>query len=275
LHRNPFAASALALVLAAACGAAARAAELPHPAHVVVIIEENRSYGQVIGSPSAPYINELAKQGALFTDAHGITHPSLPNYFALFAGETNLNGDGCPATGLPKTANLASELIAAHRTFTGYSESLPEEGFSGCWAGTYARKHAPWVQFANVPKHDNLPLAALHGWDALPDVAYVIPNVDDDMHDGTLQEGDVWLHAHVASLVRWAAAHDTLLVLTWDEGFDPANHIVTLFLGPMVRAGSYGEHVTHYRVLRTIETLEGVQPTGKAAAVDPIADCWR
>jgi acid phosphatase len=270
-----FAASAVVLALAA-ISPPARAVDHPQrPAHVIVVVEENHSFGQIIGSPSAPFINDLAKRGALFTDAHGVTHPSLPNYFALFAGETNVNGDGCPAKGLPTTANLASELLAAHLTFVGYSESLPSEGFSGCWAGTYARKHAPWVQFSNVPARDNRPLGALRSFDTLPDVAYVIPNIDDDMHDGTVAQGDAWLRTHIGPLVHWAASHDALLVVTWDEGFDPANHIVTLFAGPMVRPGTYGEHVTHFRVLRTIETLEGLQPTGKAADVAPIEDCWR
>jgi hypothetical protein len=281
LHATTFARAAATLgalacaLVAATGGAGAVAAELPHPAHVVVIVEENHSFAQVIGSADAPYINGLVRRGALFTDAHGVTHPSLPNYFALFAGLTNANGDGCPASGISRAApNIASELIAAHRSFAAYSESLPAQGFAGCAAGTYARKHAPWVHFGNVPVEDGRPLTALRSYRDLPDVAYVIPNVDDDMHDGSVAQGDAWLRAHLDPLLRWASLHDTLVILTWDEGFDPANHIATVFVGPMVRPGTYAERLTHYRVLRTIEALEGLAPTGHAADTQPVADCW-
>jgi hypothetical protein len=263
------------VALAAAPASVARAA-LPRPAHIVVIVEENRSFDQIVGVRAAPYINRLIRAGALFVDAHGVTHPSLPNYFALFAGLTNGNGDGCPATGISSEApNVASELIAAHRSFAAYSESLPSTGFDGCAAGTYARKHAPWVHFKNVPASDSLPLSKLPAFDRLPDVAYVVPNVDDDMHDRGVADGDAWLRAHAEPLVAWAQAHDALLILTWDEGFDASNHVATLFVGPMIRSGRYTEHVTHYRVLRTIEALEGLAPTGHAADVSPIADVWR
>ncbi|MDQ1391006.1 MAG: phosphatidylinositol-3-phosphatase, partial [Acidobacteriaceae bacterium] len=85
---------------------------LPLPAHVVVVIEENHGYSQVIGSPQAPYINTLASQGALFTNSRAITHPSQPNYLALFSGSTHgIIDDSCPH--MFSSANLGSELIAA------------------------------------------------------------------------------------------------------------------------------------------------------------------
>src|SRR5712692_3823287 len=55
-------------------------ATLPHFDHIVIAIEENHAYSQIIGSGDAPYINSLASQGALFTDSHAIQHPSDPNY---------------------------------------------------------------------------------------------------------------------------------------------------------------------------------------------------
>jgi acid phosphatase len=256
--------------------AARTSASLPRPAHVVVIIEENKTLAQILGSGSAPYLNELVRQGALFTASHGVGHPSLPNYFALFAGLTNDNGDGCPATGISKTApNLGSELLAAGQSFTGYAEGLPAPGFMGCWSGEYARKHAPWVQFSNVPRSDSLPLDSLRSFDQLPTVAFIVPDLDDDMHDGSIKEGDDWFVNHVRPLLAWAKSHDTLVIVTWDEGFDQSNSIPTIFAGPMVKAGRYAEPVTHYRVLRTIEALYGLEPTGRAADVAPISDTWR
>jgi len=74
-------------------------AQVPTPAHVVVVIEENHGYSQIIGSPQAPYINTLATQGALFTKSYALTHPSQPNYLGLFSGSTQgITDDSCPHT---------------------------------------------------------------------------------------------------------------------------------------------------------------------------------
>jgi hypothetical protein len=271
---------AMSVVVCAALGliaAAPAAAALPRPQHVVIIVEENKTLAQVVEGGSAPFITRLATRGALFTNAHGVMHPSLPNYLALFAGVTNTNGDGCPALGVSPTApNLASELLAANFSFAGYAEHLPEPGSQACSAGSYARKHAPWVAFSNVPSRDNLPMTALPAsYDALPTVSMLIPDVDDDMHDGTIEEGDDWLRTHVASLLQWADTHDTLVILTWDEGFDDENSIPTIFYGPMVKPGRYAERIDHYNTLRTLEDLYGLALTGRAASARPIADCWR
>ena len=64
----------------------AAAKKLPRPAHVIIVMEENHSYADIIGSQQAPYINGLAQSGALFTDSHAVTHPSQPNYLELFSG---------------------------------------------------------------------------------------------------------------------------------------------------------------------------------------------
>jgi hypothetical protein len=267
--------AALAALLAFA-GSAAAAPSLPRPAHVVVVVEENRTLAQVVESGNAPYLTAVARGGALFTHAYGVTHPSQPDYFALFAGLTNVNGDGCPASGIPANApNIASELLAAHLTFAAYSEALPSAGFMGCWAGTYAQKHAPWTHFTNVPQQLHRPLTALTSFDGLPTVTFIVPDVQDDMHSGTVKEGDDWAAKHLGPLLAWAAQHDTLVVFTWDEGYDDLNSIPTMFVGPMIRAGRYTERIDHYRVLRTLEDLYALRPTGKAATAAPITGIWK
>src|SRR5438045_2717600 len=60
----------------------------PGPDHVVIAVLENRSFSRIIGSPEAPYINGLIAQGTLLTESYGVTHPSPPNYLALFSGST-------------------------------------------------------------------------------------------------------------------------------------------------------------------------------------------
>lgn len=248
----------------------------PRPAHTVIVIEENHTPAQVLGSGNAPGLAALANHGANFTDAHGVTHPSLPNYFALFAGLTNTNGDGCPAVGVPADApNIASELLAGGMTFSAYSEALPKPAFTGCWAGPYARKHAPWVHFRNVPQTLHQPLSALRNFDALATLTFIVPDVDDDMHDGTVAAADAWAQKHLGPLLVWAQAHDTLVIFTWDEGYDEGNSIPTFFVGPMVKPGRYADRVDHYRVLRTLEEMYGLAPTGKAALVQPLIGWWK
>src|SRR5437763_17138020 len=87
---------------------------VPRPDHVVIVIEENHSYSQIIGSSAAPYINSLAAQGALFTQSYAITHPSQPNYLHFFSGSAQgVTDDTCPPPGSPySAANLGGELIA-------------------------------------------------------------------------------------------------------------------------------------------------------------------
>ena len=260
---------------------------LPRPDHIVVVIEENHSYSQIIDSPHAPYINELAAKGALLTQSFGITHPSQPNYLALFSGSTqNINDNSCPHTFT--TPNLGHALLAAGLTFAGYSEDLPEAGSLICKDGSYARKHNPWANWQNsqangLPAEINLPLTSFPAdYRALPTVSIVVPNQVNDMHHGkdpeTIQTGDRWLRDHLEGYVRWAEQYNSLLIVTWDEDNDNAkenNRIVTLFIGPMVKAGRYDQHITHYNVLRTVEDLYGLSHSGASADAAPITEIWK
>ena len=248
------------------------------PAHVVIVVEENKEYSDIAGNVrQAPYLNQLIAHGALFTRSYGVAHPSQPNYLAMFAGVTDTNGDGCPPAGIDASApNLATELAAAHRTFTGYSEDLPAPGFRGCWSGEYGRKHVPWADFSNVPDSENQPFSAFPAYDRLPAVSFVIPNMLDDMHSASIARGDAWLREHLGPLVTWAMKNDTLIVVTWDESDDAVdNHIPTIFLGPMVKAGRYSDPITHYSLLRTIEQMYGLGHAGAAASAAPITGVWK
>ncbi|HEY4442039.1 MAG TPA: alkaline phosphatase family protein [Candidatus Elarobacter sp.] len=253
---------------------------MPHPKHILVIVEENKSYDDIIGdTKDAPYLNGLAAQGALFTQSFGIAHPSQPNYFALYAGVTTRVGDACNVTDIPADApNLGADLLAAHHTFVAYAESLPQPGFRGCSAGQYARKHAPWTHFTNVPDSAIQPFTAFPAHDParLPDVAFVIPNELDDMHSASIARGDAWLKTNLGPLIARAAEDDLVVVITWDESSEAlSNHIPTIFTGARVKRGRFGETITHYDVLRTIEDLERIGHDGHAATALPIVDVWR
>jgi hypothetical protein len=248
---------------------------LPRPAHIVVVMMENHSYSDIVGNGSAPYINSLASSGALFTRSFAVTHPSQPNYLALFSGSTQgVSGDACPNS--IDASNLGSQLLSSGRTFTGYSEDLPQAGFTGCSSGSYARKHVPWVNFSSLPASTNQPLSAFpSSYGALPNVSFVIPNLDNDMHDGTVAQGDGWLRQNLSGYAQWARNNNSLLIVTWDEDDDSQNNqIPTIFYGAQVKAGSYSDPLTHYRVLHTIESLEGLPALGAAADTQPITDTW-
>ena len=257
-------------------GTTALAQSLPRPEHVVVVIEENHAYSQIIGSPQAPYMNTLASEGASFTQSYAITHPSEPNYLALFSGATHgITNDSCPHSFT--AANLGSELLADGRSFTGFSEGLPAAGSEACSSGEYARKHSPWTDFSNVPSKDNQPFSKFPGdFATLPTISWVIPNLEDDMHDGTIQKADSWLQAHLQAYVTWAKKNNSLLIVTWDEDDNTStNKIPTIFVGPMVKPGKYGAKITHYNVLRTLEAMYGLPCAGNSASVATITGVWQ
>lgn len=271
-------ASAGAACVCCAAGPLNAAPPIPTPDHVVIVMEENHGYSEIIGSSSAPYINSLAAQGALFTDSFAIEHPSQPNYLDLFSGSNQgVTDDSCPHSFTTK--NEGKQLLSAGYTFAGYSEDLPAKGSEVCISGDYARKHAPWTNFQDLPARINLPFTSFQKDIRklrLPTVSWVIPNLQHDMHDGTIQQADTWLQDNISAYVIWAESHNSLLIVTWDEddrGED--NHIPTIFVGPMVKPGQYDEQINHYTVLRTVEAMYGLKPLANAKTVQPIKDVWQ
>jgi acid phosphatase len=249
---------------------------VPEPAHTVVVVMENHSYADIIGNPDAPFINDLARRGALFTRSYAITHPSEPNYLALFSGSTQgVSDDGCPYRFT--APNLAADLIRAGKPFAGYAEDLPGPGSPVCSAGDYARKHVPWADFGNVPGSVSLPFTSFPAaaFARLPSVSFVIPDLCHDMHDCSVAAGDAWLRGNIGPYADWATRHDSLLILTWDEDDgSQANHITTIFAGQKVRPGRYAEPTTHYTVLATIEAAYMLPRDARAAAAAPITNIW-
>ncbi len=110
----------------------------------------------------------------------------------------------------------------------------------------------------------------------LPAVSFVVPNLDDDSHDGTVDASDQWLEDHFAGYVQWAKTHNSLLIVTYDEGdlSDATNHSITIFSGAKVTTGQYSNTINHYNVLRTIEDAYGLSPLANAASAAPIDYIW-
>lgn len=266
---------------------------IPTPRKIVIVIEENHAHSRIIGNADAPYINRLATEGALFTQSYAVTHPSQPNYIALFSGSTQgvINNSAWPHE-VFTAPNLGSKLLAAGRTFVGYSDGLPEVGSDVENAGNetdgyYRRKHNPWVnwQDATVPTPPNkLPPSVNRpftdfptDFSQLPDLCIVVPNQKHDMHDGTVAEGDAWLERNLGPYIEWAKTNDSLFILTFDEddGLE-FNRIPTVFVGPMVVPGQYNVAINHYNVLRTLEAMHGLGRDGATLIAAPIAGTmWR
>src|SRR4051794_14104945 len=139
-----------------ACGArsgqqptAAGGRPFPHPAHVAVFVLENRSYEQVIGSANAPYINGLARGGALATSYYAIAHPSLPNYIALTGGSVfgiKRDCSACEVTG----RNIVGQLDATGRTWKAYFEDLDSNRRPGPITQRYNPYYNPFVFYETV-----------------------------------------------------------------------------------------------------------------------------
>jgi acid phosphatase len=217
-------------------------ADLPRYDHVVIVVEENKHYEEIIGKSSAPYINTLKAEGANFTRMFGEEHFSQGNYFWLFSGSNQTVGfrDVIPtAKNNPnypfKTANLGAALIRKGLSFKGYAEDLPAIGSTvesvknNKGVMIYGRKHVPWISFSNVPNgstvatSSNLRFADFPTparFATLPTVAFVIPNLENDMHNGkpgdSIPRGDRWLKKNLDPYYQWAKKNNSLLIVTWD-----------------------------------------------------------
>ncbi|BDH03950.1 alkaline phosphatase family protein [Streptomyces seoulensis] len=288
VHRRGRAALASALALAAAAAGlwsglggsspAQAAAAVPTPDHTVVVVFENHAYSQVIGSSSAPYINSLRTGGASLTESYAETHPSQPNYFALFSGSTQgITDDSCYTPGFSSAPNLASELIGAGKSWASYNETLPSQGSTTCGSGDYARKHNPWFGFSNVPTSSAKTFTQFPtDYSTLPQVSFVVPNLCSDMHDCSVSTGDTWLKNKLGAYATWAKTHNSLLVVTFDEDNRlSGNRVPTVLYGQRVTPGATSSTTyNHYDLLRTLEDMHGLPHAGNAASAGDITGIW-
>ena len=263
---------------------------IPVPDHIVIAILESHGYPELIGSSAAPYINSLANDAssALFSESYAIAHPSQPNNLVLFSGSTQgVTDNNVPSNNPFITPNLGRQLIDSGKTFIAYSESLPEVGYNGAMSGYYARKHNPVTNWMGTGINQisttlNQPFTAFSSNDfsKLPTVCYVIPNLKNDMHNGSdpnrITLGDSWISTNLNSYIQWAKTNNSLFILTFDEeGELEINHILTIITGQMVQAGQYTAEINHYSILHTIETMYGLPNIGDELTRSPITCCWK
>ena len=255
------------------------AAGVPRLDHIIVVVMENKNYDQ---ARTARYIASFMTVGSWFSNYHAVTHPSQPNYLALWSGGTQgVLDNKCPARGTPfMTENLGHACEAAGTTWRSYAEDLPVAGSSDCTAkrDLYARKHNPWTNFGNLNHQNERPytdLAADIAGGRLPALAFVIPNQCDDMHSCPLEKGDAWLASNLPAMLR-AVGPRGIVVLTWDEDDDgPGNQILTVIAGAPAKQGYVSSRrVTHYTLLRTICEALRLPAFGAAGSEAPITDVW-
>jgi hypothetical protein len=259
---------------------------------VIVVVEENHSIGQIIGSPQAPFLNHLAAKGTLLTSYFAITHPSLPNYIAMVSGGTQGITSDCGGCNVD-APNLTDQLEAAGISWKAYMEGLPAPCSDAHVAGAYAKKHDPFMYFAGV-RGDPGRCAKVVPFDRLdadlaagqlPRLVFVTPDLDHDMHgageggdDAALvTAADRWLEGFYGKLAGSSAwREDTRLVVTWDEGgggeklgccggLAAGGRVATIIVGPGVRPGRDNATYSHYALLRSIETLFHLPFLGHAA----------
>jgi len=247
---------------------------------------ENREYEEAVGNPEAPYFNHLVRRGAIATNFYGVTHPSLPNYLALFAGDTFGIAENCTDC-VVQGPNLATQLSRAGISWRAYMESMPSPCFGEAGYGRYAKRHNPFAYFPSVmalPERCNqvVPetrlLADLERH-RLPAFAWLTPDLCHDGHDCRFDAVDFHLRMLVPKIVRQLGPHG-LLVITFDEGISDAGccgypgggRIPTVLVGPDVPHGrEIRQPADHYSLLASIEDRFGLPRLRRAALARPLA----
>jgi len=267
---------------AALCGAASPSAA--HYTHVIWILEENHSYGKIIGNPHARYINTLAHECGLATNYHNISHPSLPNYVGLTSGLrlSKLRRFSSDCNPSRKCSTSAGSIFGQTSSWKAYEESMP----SNCYRkdrGEYAVRHNPAPYFRRLKTcatHD-VPYNRLTkdlASGRLPAFSFVTPNLIHDMHDGTVAQGNAWLKSHLPSILDSSEykSGSTAVFITWDEGEggtsnncatntqDIGCHVATIIISPTTTPGTKSRKLfNHYSLLRTTEQLLGLPRLGR------------
>ncbi len=268
----------------------------PTFAHVFLVIEENHSFSDVIGSSSMPYLNSLASAYGLAMQYYADAHPSLPNYFMLTVGAgTSITGSAGDAyAGVVTQDNVVRALTAAGKTWKCYAESLPSVGYLGGDTGPYLQHHVPFVYFSDVQNSPTqasnvvpfTQLAADMANNNLPDYAFIVPNVNDDAHNcpaglstctsnQMLAAADQWLSTNISPLQTSISFQNSLLIITFDEAEDSdtehgGGHVPAVIVSSLAKAGYKSTTLyQHESTLRLMMEGLGVTDLPGAAATAP------
>ena len=260
---------------------------MPHVAHVVVVVFENRSRRSVLGYRGAPTFNRLARRYALLSNYRAVAHPSLPNYLALVSGSTHGIHNDCVSC-LVGGGSLAETIRGAGLTWRTYVEGYKGQGTKPAHPIPFFAR-IPFLRFDNVTDstrqlQDIQPLSSFAKAvraDRLPSFSLIVPNLCHDMHNCSIATGDRWLHRFAGSLLRSPTMRRSVLFITFDEGasrdhLGGGGPVATIVAGPLVRPHAQSKQpYTHYSLLRTIEDAWGLPWLGQSATATPITGIWR
>ncbi|HSD87567.1 MAG TPA: alkaline phosphatase family protein [Kofleriaceae bacterium] len=246
------------------------------------IVMENKSRNQIIGNNDAPFINSLLGKGALAAGYHDpYIHPSEPNYIWMIAGENFgiLDDDDPGEHHIASTSHIADQIEAAGLTWRSYQESMGAPcGLTS--HGTYAAKHDPFVYFNDITGWDGHTyhpstrctdhvvdygqLAADLAAGSVPSYVFITPNMDNDMHDGSIARGDGWLSREIPNILASPSfINGGVLFLLWDEGgglIDKEDDPPFIALSPNGKQGFVSK--TDYDTssyLKTVQSLLGLE----------------
>ena len=248
--------------------------------HVLIIVLENQDFQTV---SAHPVMAKIAEQGTLFTNFHGLFHPSYPNYLAMVGGQ-DFGTWGDRQKNL-HALTITDLLEIHHLTWIQYAEGFPGNCFLEDAVGRYVRRHVPLLSFTAIQQ---TPDRCARVVDAktfdphqLPHYAFYSPDLDNDGHDGPkekrLDTAAHWLQQFLEKLPDRGIMSRTLIVVTFDESKSYLhNHIYTVFLGGMVRRKhKEPRRYDHYNVLRTIEENFALGTLGaEDATASPITHVW-
>jgi len=254
----------------------------PTFSHVVLVVEENHSYSQVIGDSSMRYLNSLATKYGLATQYFANAHPSIPNYFVLTTGLPETFDDNF--SGTISDNNVVRVLMNAGKTWKAYAESIPSPGYLGKDSGVYLRRHDPFTYLSDVQNNtaqaaNIVPFTQFAtdlANDALPQFSFITPNSMDDGHNGTPAQADAWLQANIAPLIANSAFQSSgLLIITFDEGAQSdINHgggqVATIIISSAAKQGFQSKtFYQHQSLLRLVLAASGVDNFPGSAGVAP------
>jgi phosphatidylinositol-3-phosphatase len=266
------------------CAALTKTAANPAPqwaGSVITVVMENKSRGDIFGNSNAPFINQLAKENAVANGYHDpYVHPSEPNYLWMVAGENfGILDDADPlAHSIDATAHIADQLELAGLSWKTYQQSMGEPcGLTS--HGRYASKHNPFIYFDDingwdgktfqpsqrcidhVVDYDQLGIDIANN--ALPKYVFITPDLDHDMHDGSIAQADAWLSTELPKLMA-TESYKTggVIFLLWDEGsgtLSPDDDPPFIAISPQANAGMVSKtafDTSSY--LKTVEEMLGL-----------------
>jgi len=244
-------------------------APAPAPSHIFVIVMENRSYNDAL---AGRYTSQLAAKYALATNYRGVSHPSLPNYLAMTSGSTwGITDDGYHA--LP-AGGLGAQLTAAGISWRAYMEGMTS---GACLSNTtlYAVKHNPFAYYGGRCPAQVVPFTQfsrdISG--SVPRFVWITPNMCHDGHDCSTATADAWLAQTVPTILATKAWKEGgVLFLTWDEGEDSINSVLTIVIRPSATHRVSSHAYNHYNLLATIEDRFRLRRLGSAARAAAMTD---